>query len=161
MMHLQTLTSNVNKPVLTLWGIKAIKILQRWNRLNLQHPFKNQGYTQAFHQLLHDISEFSGQLHLKGNAIQNQEYSDHLIHLLLDATCGKHNIATLNTFIKNHWKTQASLLAPEVLPYFYVFQLENDRRVNDRRNELGCRRRVSATRSDDRRNKDRRKFISA
>jgi hypothetical protein len=160
MIHPKTSTSNISKPVLTLWGIKSIKILQRWNQLNVPYSFENQGYTQAFHQLLHDICEFSGQLQLKVNAVQNQDYSDHLIQLLLDATCGKHDTTTLNTFIKNQWKTQVSLLAPEVIPYFYIFQLEQDRRFNDRRTEEGYRRNVTTACSDNRRNKDRRKFIS-
>jgi hypothetical protein len=148
---------------LTLWGIKAIKILQLWKAVNEAYVHNDENYQTKFHQLLHQISNFSSDLQHANLQIAEHKYNSQLsdlIDLLLDATFEKFDIIKLNAFIKNHWKGYALSAAREIKPYFYFYQLEENRRVSPRRSEQGCRRRDAYSRDDDRRHLDRRKFLA-
>ena len=148
---------------LTLWGIKAIKIFQLWQAVNAAYVQNDENYQKKFHQLLHQISDFSSVLQFESAKVLDHEYNcqlSDLIELLLDATFERFDIIKLNAFVKNHWKGHALSAAREIKPYFYFYQLEENRRVSPRRSEQGCRRRDAYSRADDRRHLDRRKFLA-
>ena len=148
---------------LTLWGIKAIKILKLWQDVNLAHAHNNEHYRQKFHQLLHDVSDFAS---VSQDDMMQRIYHEYnvqlidLIDLLLDASFEKFDLDKLNVFVKNHWKFHALSAAPEIKPYLYIYQLEENRRTGSRRSPYGCRRRDAYSREGDRRHIDRRKFLT-
>ena len=87
---------------LTLWGIKAIKILKLWQELNLAHDCNDEIFRKKFHQVLHQISDFSSVLQFHSVKVLDHEYNGQLtdlIDLLLDASFEKFNIAKL--YFKN------------------------------------------------------------
>ena len=148
---------------LTVWGLKASKIMRLWNQVNKAHAQNDALYSQLFHQLLHDMGEFSAHCHHDVSSPINPQYNaqlNALIDLLLDASFEKFHIEKLNAYVKTHWKDQALLAAKEITPYFYKHQLLENRRSTLRRTEQGCRRKDPSARLDDRRQVDRRRPLA-